>query len=110
MAEEDWGDIFTNLRMSACRGRLQLFARQFFAEKKIDIGEDNEDYVENMLKEEEKIAIAGLTNTLPLRTLSLPWLPKARRTAIYNIVFVMKIENPISLFSLLLLFSYYFFF
>ncbi|XP_015072811.1 cyclin-D3-1-like [Solanum pennellii] len=86
MAEEDWGDIFTNLRMSACRGRLQLFARQFFAEKIIDIGEDNEDYVENMLKEEEKIAIAGLTNTLPLRTLSLPWLPKARRTAIYNIV------------------------
>jgi len=98
--EEDWGDIFRNLQMSAYQQptsrRIQRFAaKQFFAEEKIDIGEDNEDYVENMLKEEEKIAIAGLNNRLPLRTASLPWLLEARNTAIYNIVYVMNRKSKI---------------
>uniref|UniRef100_M1BXX0 D5-type cyclin n=1 Tax=Solanum tuberosum TaxID=4113 RepID=M1BXX0_SOLTU len=93
--EEDWGDIFRNLQMSAYQQptsrRIQRFAaKQFFAEEKIDIGEDNEDYVENMLKEEEKIAIAGLTNRLPLRTASLPWLLEVRDIAIHHLVHVMN--------------------
>uniref|UniRef100_M1DDX3 Uncharacterized protein n=1 Tax=Solanum tuberosum TaxID=4113 RepID=M1DDX3_SOLTU len=93
--EEDWGDIFRNLQMSAyqqptSRRIQQLAAKQFFAEEKIDIGEDNEDYVENMLKEEEKIAIAGLTNRPPLRTANLPWLLEARDIAIHHLVHVMN--------------------
>ncbi|KAL3340360.1 hypothetical protein AABB24_028810, partial [Solanum stoloniferum] len=89
--EEDWGDIFKNLQMSAYQQpiskRIQRFAaKQFFAEEKTDIGEDNEDYVENMLREEEKIAIAGLTNRLPSRIASLPWLLEVRDIAIHHIV------------------------
>ncbi|KAK6792686.1 hypothetical protein RDI58_011767 [Solanum bulbocastanum] len=91
---EDWGDIFQNLQMSAneqdiLRGdyEREFVHKQILAEENTDIGEDNEDYIENMLKEEEKIAIAGLTNRLPLRTISLPWLLEARNTAIYNIVY-----------------------
>ncbi|TMW87262.1 hypothetical protein EJD97_020199 [Solanum chilense] len=92
---EDWGDTFKNLQMSANEEAIfkgdyerEFVRKQIFAEEFEDIGEDNEDYIENMLKEEEKIAIAGLTNILPLRTLSLPWLLEARRTAIYNIVYI----------------------
>ncbi|XP_049392438.1 cyclin-D5-1-like [Solanum stenotomum] len=92
---EDWGDIFKNLQMSSneqdiLRGdyEREFVHKQILAEETDDIGEDNEDYIENMLKEEEKIAIAGLTNRLPLRTISLPWLLEARNTAIYNIVYI----------------------
>ncbi|XP_015158286.1 cyclin-D2-2-like [Solanum tuberosum] len=75
---QDWGDILRSVQGFA--------AKQILAEEKTDIGEDNEDYVENMFRTEETIANAGLTNQLSSRTTQHPWLPEVRHTAIHYIV------------------------
>ncbi|XP_055835395.1 cyclin-D5-1-like [Solanum dulcamara] len=53
-----------------------------------EIGDDTEDYVEYMLRKEDTITIAGLTNRLPSRTITLPWLLEVRHSVIYYIVWI----------------------
>ncbi|XP_015158287.1 cyclin-D5-3-like [Solanum tuberosum] len=75
---QDWGDILRSVQGFA--------AKQILAEEKTDIGEDNEDYVDNMFRTEETIANAGLTNQLSSRTTQHPWLLEVRHTTIHHTV------------------------
>ncbi|XP_060200804.1 cyclin-D5-3-like [Lycium barbarum] len=76
--EEDWGDIFNGLQ--------EIDSEQEIQETETDVGEDTEYFVDQMLKKETKITIAGLDNTVSSRIIRHAWLLEARHIAIDNIV------------------------
>ncbi|KAF3645540.1 hypothetical protein FXO38_08348 [Capsicum annuum] len=76
--EEDLGEIFRSIRV--------IEDAQKMDEKEYDIGQDNEDYIVNLVTTENEIVNAGLSSRLPSRIMHHAWLLRVRNTAISNIV------------------------